>query len=65
MDKQITVTVGPDQQYVDCDGEAGWGRKQRCYAVAFLLYFAKTTIVSFPFLIHVETIVLFFHIINE
>jgi hypothetical protein len=22
--KEMTVTVGPDQKYVDCDGEAGW-----------------------------------------
>jgi hypothetical protein len=22
--KEITVTVEPDQKYVDCDGEAGW-----------------------------------------
>jgi hypothetical protein len=22
--KEMTVTVEPDQKYVDCDGEAGW-----------------------------------------
>jgi hypothetical protein len=22
--KQVTVTTGPDQKYVDCDSESGW-----------------------------------------